>query len=260
MGGINRFSELSKPPNPPARKLLKIKQDQQIKQGRLTEFDPFAGLKIVFPDSVLDVGAPAVDLNEGACAALAMRWLSTRLAGLGDAAFRDGKLDDLGAMQASYLKTVRAETELAANRKASSQALTELAVGSGLTLPDLRVDIVKSDAFSVLKVRIFASRITQLLRQQPPGTGLILGFAMRRATNPQGQPIVSYPNHAIGVFVATDTEQGGEMSPLVVFDPNAGVYQIFSGREDDFFNELEKIYGDGSSVQLIISGRAQLAS
>ena len=57
------------------------------------------------------------------------------------------------------------------------------------------------------------------------------------------------------------TNEKASGSPFTIFDPNAGVYQL---RESDkanirFFDEVEKIYGHGSPVQLTLSAQANLA-
>jgi len=251
MSGTKRFATLSKPAsNAPATKLLKIKQDRQIAQRLLA--DPFAGIKVLRFDGVKDDAEPEVDLTEGACAALVMRWLSVRLAGRGDMGFGDRSLNDLGAMQAAYLKTIRAQTEPRANLEANRQALTALAAGCRLELTNLQVGLIRAEKFSPLDLRGFARDVTGVMKGQPLGACWILGFAMQRLAGPAG---VHYPIHALGIFVSSETE-GGQLSPLVVFDPNAGVYQIFADKELEFFDELERIYGDGSPVQLNV--RAQV--
>ena len=53
--------------------------------------------------------------------------------------------------------------------------------------------------------------------------------------------------HSIGVSVTSHKDD--QASPLVVFDPNAGVYRVRRGAEAGFFSEFEAIYGQNGAVQ-----------
>ena len=183
MSGVNRFASLSKPAETaPAKKLVKIKQDRVIRAGQLSPVDPFKGLKIVYLDHVEDVGDPEPDLDEGACIALVMRWLWTRLSGGSDRAFLDGMLEDLGKMYVSYRDAIGAETGTRGAR-AHVQALQELAKGCHLQLVDLQLDPRREDAFVFPNLGAFATNVWRRVPEELSETAWVLGFTIRNRVN-----------------------------------------------------------------------------
>jgi len=261
MSEVSRFAKLSKPAGTaPAKKLFKIKQDRVIRAGRLSPVDPFKGLHIEFADHVEDMGDPEPDLDEGACLALVMRWVWTRLSGSGDKAFVEGTLEDLGQMHVTYRDAIGSETDVQGKGEQHLQALRELAKACHLQLVDVKLDPVRADAFSVRNLHAFAQDVRKRLPEKPAGTAWVLGFTMRnRVDGPDGATAVKYEGHALGIFVTSETASG--LSPLIIFDPNAGVYQLRDSDESDirFLDELETIYGHKSPVQLTLSAQAKLA-
>ena len=94
----------------------------------------------------------------------------------------------------------------------------------------------------------FARNVTRQTAQKQLGTAWYFSFVRRVREGVGSSSVVKYPGHAIGTF--STSEEVNDASPLVVFDPNAGVYRVLKGAERRFFDQLEEIYGQGNAVQL----------
>jgi hypothetical protein len=103
---------------------------------------------------------------------------------------------------------------------------------------------------------MFAQAVVRQVAQNQIGKASFFSFMIRVVEHGGRRSIVKYVGHAIGVFL-TSTEIDG-FSPLVVFDPNAGVYRVRRGCEALFFEELEQIYGQGNAVCLGSSAMVEL--